>query len=484
VNAVLEAKKKNPDWGWKPLFEQARKVLKLGRMSSGIDHPNKLTWIKPMLGIEENTKSKNRKESPTMLTEIEKSSKNTERNKFQPKFSAEEKMTFAKAFFEFRKNNPGLGNLHAIRAARETMPEHKRMCKHIDSVKQIPWIIPLIEQLENPPKAPSRFDCKLSDKEKEQFTDIVYKLRKGGATGAHCMREANSFMPEGHKLASVHPSGVPWLMRALAKLDEADKSKIVIDHRNTLPKPPEEIPEIQRERKHSTTKTYWNEEDKQLFAEVAYQLKMCNPGWGWQQILDMANKEMPGHKQRPKMPPSPSQIPWLSPMFDEIAKRPAEKYVPEPEPVAPVAAPQPVTAQPMDMQALMMAAFEKIAREQLALGTMNIPTAINGTVQPEKIEKPQKKKVVVVGLLAVQTNDIQKRFGHKFDLKFIGSNTPNQQIRDAMKNADVGILMTRFVSHPTQAAMRSHPGFTFCNGNSTALENLLEEKIVSLGIGQ
>ena len=106
--------------------------------------------------------------------------------------------------------------------------------------------------------------------------------------------------------------------------------------------------------------------------------------------------------------------------------------------------------------------------------------AMMGTPQPAKVEPPARKKVIVVGLLPVQTNDIQKRFGHKFDFKFIGSNTPNQQIRESIKHGDIGILMTRFVSHPTQAAMRDHPGFTFCNGNSTALENLLEEKIVKL----
>jgi len=483
VNAVLAARKKNPAMGWKALFDEGRKKLKPNRMSKNIDHPNKLAWIKDMLKVEEPaTKQNGKKVMEQKIAPVQ--------TKLKPRsctpYSEEEKLRFATAFYEFQKANPHQGNLAAIRAANDVMPEHRKIGKNLDSVKQIAWLIPLLEKLENPPKVEtqSRFTSKLSDEQKEEFASIAYKLKKGGATWTHAVRTANSFMPEGNRIANsiINPSGLPWLQRAIDKLTEADKDRVVIDHRNTLPKATDEHQNEKHERKHSTTKTHWNDEDKQLFAEVAYQLKICNPGWGWQQILDMANKEMPGHKQRPKMPPSPSQIPWLYPMFDEIAKRPPERFEPEPAPVASPVAVQAAPAPSMDMQAMMMAAFEKIAREQLAMG--NVPAVINGAIHPEKTEKPQKKKVVVVGLLPVQTNDIQKRFGHKFDLKFIGSNTPAPQIRDAMKHADIGVLMTRFVSHSTQAAMRSFPGFNFCNGNSTALENLLEEKVISLGVGQ
>jgi len=71
-----------------------------------------------------------------------------------------------------------------------------------------------------------------------------------------------------------------------------------------------------------------------------------------------------------------------------------------------------------------------------------------------------------------------------FDFKFIGSNTPNQQIRDSTKNADIAIAMTQFISHPTQAALRGHPGFTFCNGSSSALKVILEEKVARIKAGQ
>lgn len=534
VNAILKAQKANPNLGWKPLFEQARKVLAPGRMSVNIDHPNKIDWIKPMLGLEAPKQSNKkpqvylddshkkifaqaifdlRQKNPQMSVgaciqeankslpaELQFSKHKDSFNQFlwlrpmleqlekparKSPLTADERLAFAKAFFEFKKANPQAGSVQAIRHANSLLPDDRKVGANIDSVKQIIWIIPLLEQLENPPKVKGRWECALSDKEKEEFAAIVYRLRKGGATWTRCMKEANGFMPEGHKIADsvINPSSVPWLQRALVKLEEADKSKVVIDNRSTLPKAEAPAPEYKKERKHSETKTYWNDEDKDFFAEITYQLKMCNPGWGWQKILDEANMEMPGHKRRPKMPPSVSQILWLGAMLDKIARRPAPQREPEPVKIPEIAVPAPAPVPTMDMQALMMAAMEKVIRENMAAGGGMNMTAMMSP-QPTKVEAPARKKVIVVGLLPIQTNDIQKRFGHKFDFKFIGSNTPNQQIRDSMKNADIGILMTRFVSHPTQAALRDHlrvhQDFSFCNGNSTALENLLEEKAAKL----
>lgn len=538
VNAILKERKANPNLGWSALFRAARKVLKPNRMSEGIDHPNKLPWIKPMLGIIEVQKNRSTRngEIKVFLTdedkikftqavfELKKSNPQAsakyliqEANKILPAekhfnsqmdsfskiswikpmldqlanpskiskkigtpiLSKEEQLAFAKAFFEFKKSNPQAPNLHAIRHANNLLPDGRKIGKNIDSVQQIKWIIPLLEKLENPPKVASRWECKLTDKEKEEFASIVYRLRKGGATWTHCMREANTFMPEGHKIAAsvINPSGVPWLQRALVKLEEADTSKVRIDHRGTLPKAEDPQPQFKKERKHSETKTYWNEEDKKFFAEVTFQLKLANPGWGWPRILEEANQEMPAHKRRPKMPQSRAQIAWLNPLLDEIARRPAPKHEPEPVKIPEIATPAP--APQMDMQTMMMAVYEKILREQMAMGAVpTIPTAMNNT--PQKAEQPRRKKVIVVGLLEIQTQNIQKRFGHKFDFKFMGSNTPSHHIKACIKHGDICILMTRFVSHSTKSAMEGHPGYMPCNGNSTALENLLEEKFAKL----
>lgn len=479
VQAVFNARQKG--LGWKPAFAEANLIFpKHKRLSSGIDHPNKLTWMTPMYEmLEKDSKSKTKIEpkpskgldKPVVIQKIE-----------SPKragLSDDEKMKFAQNFIEAPKANPAGGNLYAIREANKHLPEHRRIGKTIDCLNQIPWLAPLLEKLQSPP-AKTHI---LTDAEKASFAEIVYKLRKGNATWSHAIREANKFLPEDRKIGAkiCNPSQTPWIIPLLDQLALADKNRRVIDHRGTLPKAEDPVPESKKERKYSETRTYWNEEDKRFFAEVAYQLKVANPGWGWQKVLDEANQEMPGHKRRASMPPSKAALSWLSAMLDEVARRPAP--APEPEPVKVPEIVQPAPAPVMDMQAMMMAAFEKVAREQMAgLNMTSLPSApVVNTKPPEKQER---KKVVVVGLLPVQTNEIQKRFGHVFNFKFIGSNTPNQQIRASIEHGDIGILMTRFVSHSTQAAMRDHPGFTFCNGNSTALENLLEEKIVKIKAGQ
>lgn len=545
VAAILNAREKYPALGWSRIFKEARKVLEPGRLSEKIDHPNKLAWIKPMLGLTEIRERSRfaikllsddekrrftkvvfdlRKNDPKlpekfcifeankilpiekqftnksvsfreikwiipMLLELDKSLK------LKTSLDDEEKKLFAKNFFEFRKQYPEQGNANAIRAANAAMPEGRRIGAKIDGVKQIPWLIPLVDQLfaqekiklaqqEVPRK---KNESPLTDEDKATFANTVYSLRRTGATWARAIREANNFLPDDRKIGATisNPTQLSWLQRALAKLEEEDRRRVVIDQRGILPKPPEEIPEPKRERKHAESRMFWNDEEKLLFAEIVYQLKIAKPGWGWPRILDIANKEMPGHRQKAKMPPSPSQIAWLPPLLDEISKRPPEKYVPDPEfeTSTVVTAPAPN----MDLQELMKMAFQNAAKDLLLSATQGqninigqLTGLIPGAAAETKPQPPAKKKVVIVGLLSAQTQNIAKRFGHKFNLKFIGANTPSQQIRDAMKHADIGILMTQFVSHSTQAAMRQHPGFNFCNGNSSALEILLEKKAAEL----
>lgn len=302
-------------------------------------------------------------------------------------------------------------------------------------------------------------------------------------------------MPEGCRIADsiINPSSVPWLQRALVKLEAADLNRAVIDHRKTLPKV-EDTPEIEQKRSYKTSnnKLFLSDEDKEHFAELVYQFRLHHSGWGWQRILNEANKEMPAHKQRHKMPPTPSQIPWLPPLLDKIGSRLPVSYTPEPEPI--VAAPPPVAAPAAGLEDAMITMMANMFKQMMPQVMNNPETqqklqqamlSPTGSAPAHVEQRPQRRKVVVVGLLPIQTQETQRDFGRVFDFKFISSsNTPSQQIRDAAKNADIAIIMTQFVSHSTQAALRAHPGFTYCNGNSTALKHLLEEMVSGVKVGQ
>jgi hypothetical protein len=552
AKAVHKARKADPSLPWTKTFEIAMKALPENRRLGGTDHPSKVAWIKPM------------------LDELGGATKKLVEGNLKISLTDDEKLYFAEAFVECLKANPDVGNMGAIREANKLMPEGRQIGSKIDSVKQIPWIIPLLAEIEarvapkvriilddaertlmakavfeyqnkNPGctqeaaiqaaiktmpanrrlsasrdsfvqipwiipmlaklnKKPEPVNEEvgvgkswLTDKEKEDFTKTVYLLRKGNSTWTRCMKEANAFLPEDRRLASTNPGSVPWLKRALEKMSLAETGRVVIDHRNTFPKSeeaPEPTPQKQRGTKKGSTRLSLSDEDKEHFAELVYQFRLHHSGWGWQRILDEANMEMPAHKRREHMPPSPSQLPWLPALLDKIGSRPPAPVQTIPEPV--VEAPK-VESPTMGMEDAMISMMANMMKQFMPALMQNPETQkklqtamMSSGAAPVQVEQPKqyRRKVLVVGLLPIQTQETQRDFGRVFDFKFITSNTPSQQIKDASKNADIAIIMTQFVSHSTQAALRQHPGFEYCNGNSTALKMLLEEKVSGVKVGQ
>ena len=276
-------------------------------------------------------------------------------------------------------------------------------------------------------------------------------------------------------------------------MEQADTNRLVIDHRGTLPKA-DSAPEPYRKQRGGQkcgARLFLSDEDKETFAELVYQFRKHHSGWGWQRILDEANNEMPAHKQRNGMPPTPSQIPWLPPLLDKIGNRPsAPAYM---QPVVEVVEAPKVETPAVGMEDAMINMMASMMKQFMPALMQNPETQKKlqaamlspETSQPVQASpQPQKKKVVVVGLLSVQTQETQKDFGRVFNFKFIDANVPSQQIKESAREADIAIIMTKFVSHSTQSALRQHPGFTFCNGNSSALKNLLEDKLTRMRAGQ
>ena len=83
--------------------------------------------------------------------------------------------------------------------------------------------------------------------------------------------------------------------------------------------------------------------------------------------------------------------------------------------------------------------------------------------------------VTVVGLLPVQANRVQADFGDKVDLKFIRSDTTAQKIAATAESSDYVILMTKFISHEIQSALRKHDGLNYCNGGVSSVGVKLDE---------
>lgn len=524
AKTLFEARKNDPEMGWKYSFMLAREALpEKRRIGRAIDHPTKLKWIQPLLQSLE-AKELRINTKPEISSAAKKESQAV--TKLHSKYSNEERLQFARYAYEIKKQFPNSTKAQLIQGASKMMPKGRQVGTHIDSMKQISWCIPLLEQLEksNPSTAltpeiiaettsvynPRTNKSKLTEEQKEIFTKIVYESKKAGSTWIDAMRKANNAMPVENRIAesSANPSSVPWLKRNLDKLF-AD-SRVIVNHTN-LNQPPKSfpppqtpagmqyIPEGVKGHKTSQHKTYWNDEEKHLFAQYVYEIRITNLGMPWRQVMAEANALMPQHKQKSTVPHSASQIPWLPKLLDQISREPKDTRYNEPiiemspEPVV-QEAPQPVVqavtppSNMNDMMITMMAAMFKQAMPAIMHdpeAQKKLQAAMLGTseaaavapVQPVKQQPQAKKKVIVVGLLPVQANEVQKEFGRVFDMKFVGTNVPSQQIRDSAKNADIAICMTKFVSHSTQNTLRGHAGFNFCNGNTTALRIMLQEKL-------
>jgi len=104
-----------------------------------------------------------------------------------------------------------------------------------------------------------------------------------------------------------------------------------------------------------------------------------------------------------------------------------------------------------------------------------IVAGLRGSVaqKPVEIEVPKKTRVLIVGLLNEQRQQIQREWGEFFDLKFCEGNTPN--LPDLARSCAVSVLMTKFTSHSQQESLKSVGAkILWCNGGVSDLERVLE----------
>jgi len=105
---VFDVYKKNPEQGYSNAICEANKLMPSDRrVRETVTGLNHLVWLKPMLD--------------KLESEVETIKMPLVTIKRLP-LNYEERMTFAKNFFEFRKANPDAGSGAAIRAASQLMP--------------------------------------------------------------------------------------------------------------------------------------------------------------------------------------------------------------------------------------------------------------------------------------------------------------------------------------------------------------------------
>lgn len=82
-------------------------------------------------------------------------------------------------------------------------------------------------------------------------------------------------------------------------------------------------------------------------------------------------------------------------------------------------------------------------------------------------------KITIVGLLPRQANTIRSLYGADLDLKFIEVDTSTAKMKATAESSDQVVLMTKFIPHEVQTALREHD-LIYCNGGVSSLKALLD----------
>lgn len=88
------------------------------------------------------------------------------------------------------------------------------------------------------------------------------------------------------------------------------------------------------------------------------------------------------------------------------------------------------------------------------------------------VEAPAKPGVLIIGLLASQSNLIRVVYKDRLDLTFLGSE--EAVAREPIRRAHT-ILMTKFISHAVQEKYRKAPDLRYCNGGGERLMVILDD---------
>jgi len=104
-------------------------------------------------------------------------------------------------------------------------------------------------------------------------------------------------------------------------------------------------------------------------------------------------------------------------------------------------------------------------------------SSLRGVMNTKTAEKPtaeNKPRVLIVGLLPEQKNQITKDWDAFFELRFCEGNNP-VILNDLARSCEHAVLMSKFCSHVSQTALKNASvTITYCNGGVTDLSRILE----------
>ena len=97
------------------------------------------------------------------------------------------------------------------------------------------------------------------------------------------------------------------------------------------------------------------------------------------------------------------------------------------------------------------------------------------------MEESKLPSVTIVGLMSVQSNNVKSAYGDVIDLQFMSAESSPSRVKSVAQSSDHVILMTKFIPHEMQKALREHEGLVFCNGGVSSVGARLDQILATPG---
>jgi hypothetical protein len=240
------------------------------------------------------------------------------------------------------------------------------------------------------------------------------------------------------------------------------------------------------------TRIKWTTDEREQLSRRTAEIMLKNVGMNHLEALKRAQNDGTWPEHRRRKINTLLGISWFKPAVDQIV---GELKTPKPDAHTEVRVVKEITTIPLQVQDVPMEALigEVIRRtlnsntkwvDMLSAQLVNVfrqqfPVVLRQMRREKRCRpidppKDQLKRVLVVGLLGEQENEITKRFDGIFRLSFHKDQNPNS-LRALAQHADKVILMSRFISHTAQDLVKqSAVSVTLCHGAVSDLVAILD----------
>jgi hypothetical protein len=356
----------------------------------------------------------------------------------------DEKLIFATAVFNAKKNNPDISWKIALDAGRQTLPEHRQIGEKICVPSSLPWLERMLKEI----CAQTGHDffkngatkVFLKPEERELFAKACHQIRKEQPKlkWPLVFEQANEVLPVNRRIGRSFnsTSQISWLEKRLNKLAEEETAatqSVGAGFKAALTDDKIEAPVIPAQGQEVFTPEQPEPERVDL-----------EPEWA-------------GLKPAPT-PPDISTLSLETALINAIVS------TIKPIVLSIIQSPQFAIG--------LQQAFRDIA--PIPAGSISSHPVIAKAIEQNTATR---KKVMIVGLQPIQAQEIQNEWGKVYELRMFDSNVTSEKIKSNLPACERAIIMTKFISHSTMDVMRGHAGFTYCNGGVTALKEILNRRI-------